>query len=181
MNWKWTGSEPEVNRKWPGSENRKWVGSGMQGIYKRRVLAPCDFCIPCDLSKGYLGVTSECPGVVVVTNWNLCVRTFWENLNSIYTTTEMVRNGQGWQGDGRGWHGIHKRRALAPCDFFRTILQQIGLHFLKTIYIWCLKLIFFFFICYQLTTQKWRENGWIWIWWVKKIVIKWLICLIWKS
>ena len=28
-------SEPDVNRK--------WVGSGMRGIYKRRALAPCDF------------------------------------------------------------------------------------------------------------------------------------------
>ena len=25
--------------------NRKWVGSGMRGIYKRRALAPCDFLV----------------------------------------------------------------------------------------------------------------------------------------
>ena len=47
VNWKWPESEQEVNRKWTGSEpemNQEWVGSGMRGIYKRRALAPCDFC-----------------------------------------------------------------------------------------------------------------------------------------
>ena len=52
-----SGSEPEVNRILTGSEpdmNRKWVGSRMRAIYKRRVLALCDF-YKSDFTKQWTG------------------------------------------------------------------------------------------------------------------------------
>ena len=59
---KWTGSEQEVNRK--------WVGSGMRGIYKRRALAPCHFYIR--FRHGYLNLDSWCLSIGVpmsVNSW----------------------------------------------------------------------------------------------------------------
>ena len=47
----WTGSRPEVDRKWTGSGpvllsvclHFPYLLDLMRGIYKRRALAPCDF------------------------------------------------------------------------------------------------------------------------------------------